>query len=562
MNKNILQKILFFSIILIKFNLFSQINLDWAKTISTAGPTYGKSIIANNNLYITGGFNGTVDFDPSVNIENLTSNGGSDVFIAKYDINGNYQWAISFGGSSNESSYGLSIDGDNNIIISGSFQNTIDFDPSSNIVNLTSAGSSDIFIAKYDANGNYIWAQSFGDFGADLGAATVIDSNNNIFLCGTFWGNVDFDYGPSSTILNTTTGNGVYLAKYTTAGNLIWAKKIVSDGTNNCYSLVLDNNENVYTTGSFIGTADFDASINVSNLTSVGQDDIFLTKYDASGSFIWAKKLGGVGIDFGYGLICDMTNHLIVTGTFESTADFDPSSNTTNLTSNGSTDIFLAKYDSNGNYIWAKSTGGPMTDVAYNIITDNVGNIYETGRFDGNVDFDPSLNIANLSSAGNYDIFLSKYDSNGNYLFAEKFGNTNLDMGSSITLDNVNNIYIYGWFNGTVDFDPSTNVSSLTSVGGTNGFFAKYNSSSQNIKDLSENPILCYPNPNDGKVTLQLKNPTNSLITITNALGVKVFQKEFNYSDTITFEFEVDTGIYFLNYESENEKYFVKLVKR
>ena len=288
------------------------------------------------------------------------------LFIAVTANAQNYEWANSIGGTGSERGYSIATDTSGNVYVTGYFQDTADFDPSANTVNLASNGGLDIFIAKYDAAGNYLWAFNIG---------------------GTGW-----DYG---------------------------------------YSIDIDptGSEDVYVTGWFSDTADFDPSVNIANLTSNGSEDIFIAKYNANGNYLWAFNIGGTGWDKGYDITIDPvgSGNLYVTGCFWDTTDFDPSANTANLTSNGGYDVFIAKYDANGNYIWAFNVGGPGTDEGLDIAIDPAGNgdVYVTGPFGYTTDFDPSVNTANLTSNGSYDIFIAKYDSNGNYIWAFNVGATN-----------------------------------------------------------------------------------------------------------------------------------------
>ena len=370
----------------------------------------------NGDVYVTGIFRDTADFDPSGNTANLIANGAYDAFVAKYDIDGNYMWAFNLGGTSNnDSGNGITTDVSGNVYVTGIFWGTADFDPSGNTANLTSNGNADIFVATYDANGNYLWAFNVGGGNYDVGNDIAID----------------------------TAGSG-----------------------------------DVYITGYFTGAADFDPSGNTANLTSNGNHDVFVAKYDATGSYLWAFNVGGIFDDYGRGIYTDPAGSgaVYVCGRFQNTADFDPSGNTASLTSNGGTDFFVAKYDSTGNYLWAFNVGGTSSDYGLAITTDVSGNVYVTGNFRDTADFDPSGNTANLISNGQWDIFVAKYDSTGNYLWAFNVGRIWGDSGSDIAIDPAGSgdVYVTGYFTGTADFDPSGNTANLTSNGSADIFVARY----------------------------------------------------------------------------------------
>jgi len=203
-------------------------------------------------------------------------------------------------------------------------------------------------------------------------------------------------------------------------------------------SITTDASGNVYTTGYFQNTVDFNPGSGVSNLVSNGSYDIFISKLDANGNFIWAKSMGGTSSDYGYSITTDASGNVYTTGSFAGTVDFDPGSGVSNLVSNGSSDIFIQKLDANGNFLWAKSMGGTSYDSGTSITTDASGNVYTTGTFTGIVDFDPSFSISNLNSSGGYT-FIQKLDANGNFIWAEQVNNL---ASKSINIDANGNLYI------------------------------------------------------------------------------------------------------------------------
>ena len=441
----------------------------------------------SGNVYVTGNFSGSVDFDPGAGSANLTSAGGSDIFLAKYNASGNYIWAISMGGTVNFGDGGnsLALDGSGNVLLTGYFSGTADFDPGVGVTNLTSVGFTDIFLAKYDASGNYVWARGMGGTppNGDRGISLALDGSGNVLLTGYFSGTADFDPGAGTANLTSAGGNDIFLAKYNASGIYEWAKRM--GGTNvtgdRGNSIALDVSGNVLLTGNFSGTADFDPGDNTANLTSAGGNDIFLAKYDASGNYVWAKGMGGTLADQGTSLVTDGSGNVVLTGSFNGTADFNPGDGTANQISAGDTDIFLAKYDASGNYLWAKSVGGTGADRGASLALDGSGNVVLTGHFNGTdaIDFDPDAGTDNLTGMGGDDIFLAQYDASGNYVWAKGMGGTAADQGTSLVLDGSGNVLLTGVFNGTADFDPSAGTTNLTSMsGGQYGFIAAYATSS------------------------------------------------------------------------------------
>jgi hypothetical protein len=162
----------------------------------------------------------------------------------------------------------------------------------------------------------------------------------------------------------------------------------------------------------------------------------------ADGDFVWAKAMGGTGPDWGDGMAVDSAGNVYTTGFFEGTVDFDPGAGVFNLTSAGGYDIFVSKLDSTGNFVWAKCMGGTNGDYGTGIAVDSAGNVYTTGDFTGTADFDPGAVVFNLTSAGGYDIFVSKLDSTGNALWAKRMGGTGDDYGTGIAVDSAGNVHM------------------------------------------------------------------------------------------------------------------------
>jgi hypothetical protein len=169
-------------------------------------------------------------------------------------------------------------------------------------------------------------------------------------------------------------------------------------------------------TGVFWGTADFDPGPDVDNHVSNGWDDAFLTKFDSGGNFVWARTWGGTEYyDIGYEAAVDGSGNVYVTGCFQDTVDFDPGPDVDNHVSNGYVDTFLTKFDSSGNFIWARTWGGTGDDEGHSAAVDGSGNAYVTGLFMDDVDFDPGPGIDYHVSNGYYDIFLSKFPPDGSW---------------------------------------------------------------------------------------------------------------------------------------------------
>jgi gliding motility-associated-like protein len=445
--------------------------LDWAKSIGGSGIDMGHSIAydASGNVYVVGRFEGTADFDPGAGTFNITSttSGTNDIFVLKLDATGNFVWAKNMGSTGDDQGLSIALDASGNVYTTGWFQNTADFDPGTGVFNLTSLGSFDVFVSKLDGNGNFIWAKSIGGTDGDVGRSITVDASGNAYISGFYSDVVDFDPGADAFNL-TPVGPGtddVFILKLNAFGNFVWAKSMGgNDNGDDGYSVTTDAAGNVYTAGAYELTADFDPGAGVFNLTAAGNVDIFVSKLDASGNFVWAKSIGGADDDNALSVKVDAAGNVYTTGFFSGTTDFDPGTGTFTLTPLGGEDIFVLKLDPSGSFSWVKNMGGSNDDNGHSIALDATGNIYTTGYFEGIADFDPGSGTSNLTAASR-DIFISKLDGSGNFVWAVGMGGTSLDRGNSIAVDASGNIYTTGSYLFTVDFDPGPGTFNVTYAG-------------------------------------------------------------------------------------------------
>ncbi|MEO1652497.1 MAG: choice-of-anchor D domain-containing protein, partial [Bacteroidota bacterium] len=360
------------------------------------------------------------------------------------------------------------------------FNNTVDFDPGAGTANLVSNGFQDAFLAKFDNNGNYIWAHSFGGIFFEDASVLDLDANGNIFVGGFFEDDVDFDPGVGNTNRISEGGYDAFISKFDNNGNFLWVNNYGSFSNDVVEDLRVDDSGNIFMTGYFEATVDFDPGAGTLNLNSAGLEDIFLTQIDNNGNLIWANRLGGFDSDKATALALDQNNQVVIGGTFLDVVDFDPGAGTANLSNmSGLEDFFFAKYTATGALVWAKSAGGVSIDEISGINIDAQNNIFLTGNFLSTADFDPSLNVANLTSAGSFDMFFAKYDPNGNYKWAYRMGGFNFDRELNICLDQQGNIYSTGFFNSNMDLIPGTGSQLEFSAGLGDLFVSKLNAEAE-----------------------------------------------------------------------------------
>ncbi len=527
-------------------------NWIWAKAIDGNANSAKMIFDPVGNIYITGFFGATCDFDPGPGVYNVASNGNHDVFILKLDAAGNFIWVKTFGGQRNDQGSSIALDAAQNIYISGHFADTVDFDPGPGIFNLITAPfGQDIFISKLDNAGNFIWAKSIGvPPTAEYIESIAIDTSGNLFATGTFVGTLDFDPGPGVFNMSAAGVTDIYILKLDSSGNFVWAKKMGGTNSDEGKSLVLDASGNIYSTGHFAQTCNFNPG-GTYNMTTPGNNlDVYVSKLNSSGNFVWAKQLGGTNFEYGYAINIDNSGNIYTTGNFSGTADFDPGAGVFNLTATGIIDVFISKLDNAGNFKWAKRLGGTLDNYSYAIALDAKGNVYTCGFFKGTTDFDPGVGVYNLTSSGNRDVFISKLDSSGNFNWAIKAGGTSDEEGRSLAIDNSGFLYVTG-----ISTSTSITFGSTTFSGSSRAFVCKLDTSTfitgYNETSINENALTLFPNPFKDEIKIQLKLNEPSEIILYDITSRKLLQQTFTNTTTLNTE-PLAKGIYI--YEVRNNK--------
>ena len=388
------------------------------------------------------------------------------IFLPLFNFSQIYNWSGSFGSYSAESGNAIDIDASGNTFVVGKYRNTVDFDPGSGAFLMTSEGESDIFILKLDANGQFLWVKGIGGSSFDYANDIKVDANGDLFITGVFKNTVDFDPGSSTHNLTSNGQYDAFVLKMDNNGNHIWSVSYGGGGYDYGNEIDVDSFGNIWVIGSFRNTVDFNPGSATSDKTSVGGEDIYVLKLNFLGNFLSVQTMGGTDNDNPLSLAIDAFGFLFVTGTFGGTADFNPGNTTTNLSSSGSTDIFLVKLNFSGGLLFAKSFGGTGDDGATDVKIDANGNLLMTGYFSETVDFDPSNNgTTNLSSLGFEDAFTLKLNNLGDLVWAKSFGNNNFIRGNVVNYDSDGNIYTGGFFRGICDVDPGNNVIPINSNG-------------------------------------------------------------------------------------------------
>ncbi|MFL5763867.1 MAG: SBBP repeat-containing protein [Bacteroidia bacterium] len=505
---------------------FSQAAFLWANRMGGAESDAGWAITSDNsgNIYSTGFFNGTVDFDPGPGILNLTSNGQEDIFICKNDPAGNFLWAKSIGGINGDRGFAIATDPSGNVYVTGAFVGTADFDPGTGTFNLTSGSTyGDMYIVKLDPSGNLSWAKQFGGSGGIAGYSIAVGSSGEVYGTGSFTDTVDFDPGAAVFNMISTGSYDIFVCKIDAAGNFIWAKQMggttgTEDNVSN--AIALDAAGNVYTTGAYEDVTDFDPGPGFYPLDTTG---FFVSKLDAAGNFIWAKNIVSQNV-LGNAMTVDANNDLIIAGSFSYSADFDTGPGSFVQDAGATKDAFILKMSAAGNFIWMKELGSPTGgDYAYSVRTDALGNIYSAGSFQDVADMDPGAATFDLTTNGMDDIFISKLDASGNFICASAVGGTDVDYAYGLTLDQSSNIYITGAFMNAADFDPGPGTAMHTSAGLEDIFLSAISDCTftTNIDESKAGELSLFPNPAAENVFIGGLQP-ESVLELYSSTGEKL----------------------------------------
>ncbi|MBI1320524.1 MAG: hypothetical protein GC168_16485 [Candidatus Hydrogenedens sp.] len=420
----------------------------------------------SGNVYTAGSFRLTTDFDSGSGVFELTAS-NIDVFVQKLDADGTFEWAVSYGTTGNGNSISdIVVDSAGSVYVTGGFSNTADFDPGAGTAELTSAGSSDIYVLKLDADGGYEWARRMGGTDSDTAYAIAVDASGNVYITGEFRDTVDFDPGAGTTELTCVGGTDSFVCKLDADGDFVWAVGFGGTSTDRGTGIGVDASGSVYTCGVYFMTVDFDPGAGTSELSVVGSADVYIQKLDSTGAFVWAVSNGGGSNDSPNDLVLDAGANVYTTGFNRNGGDYDPGPGTLSLPNAGLTDIYVQKLDTDGGLIWAVSMGGTGDEQGNSIDVDVSGNVYVTGQYAGTVDFEPGTGTTAMTSAGGNDIFVAKLDAAGALEWARSMGDTASDTGVAAAAYESDKVFVSGVFFGTVDFDPTAGMQEVTSAGG------------------------------------------------------------------------------------------------
>ena len=551
------KKIVLLLLLLIQFTLFAQV-FNRVETFggSSDDEIYAVAIDSQGNVYTTGIFHDTVDFDSGAGVTQLTSAGTEDIFIKKTDANGQLLWVKQIGGANSDGAIILKIDANDNLYLSGWFSNSVDFDPGANTYNLTSNGLWDTFVLKLDSNGDFIWAKSYGNTSLDLVSDFELDNYGNIYLTGTFKNTVDFD--PSSNVYNLISNGAwdAYVLKLDNNGDFVWAQNFGSSSYDKGRSVTIDDMGNIYLTGQFKQTVDFNFGPNINELTAVANYDGFILKLTGDGSFIWVKQLGGDDTTDPLSIAVDNQQNIFISGKFKGTVDFDPGQGSNNITADDQYDMFILKLNDTGNLNWVHTLSGPEDIFGTNISTVN-DKIYSSGFFEGNALLSWSNGFLNFTSAGEKDGIFVIMNQNGDVINTKQIGGTGNDVAYKVKVNN-QKIYIIGSFENNVNIDAGTNTS-ITSNGEKDAFLLVLDENNNGMDTGLITKINIYPNPaQDGRFTIDTGDLSGVDIRILDMSGRIIYTRN-NVKGVFPLQLDLKQGIYLIECRREHQKTVFKL---
>jgi Secretion system C-terminal sorting domain len=519
--------------------MFSQ---QFMTTYQAGGLNYdwGRDIVSDNNgnIYTVGQFEGTCYF----NSQFVTSTGGFDTYIVKYQPDGTVEWATSFGGVIDDYSMAISLDDANNIYVAGSYSISINF--TDTIIN--SAGTTAAIVVKFDPNGNFVWARQFTGNGYDV-CYDLKCVNNNVYVTGIFSDTLTVD---PSNILMSNGGQDVFVAKLDTSGNVAWAR---SGGGNNediSRGVGIDGSDNVYITGSFRNSPTFGAF----NMTSYGSRDIFLVKYNSSGTEQWIRQIGGSVSDATSGIDVNSSGDSYVVGRVSTAV------NVGTFTNIGYGGALIAKFDINGNFEWISQGYGTNDCIWYDVSVDDFGKAYVIGSFQDTAFFGNDTLLG--TGAFVYKGIFGCYSSNGTLHWIKQTTNMGTCLPSGVYLGNDTTLYVTGMYAqiNTIGDDTLSWI-------GSNDIFITTLSCNPQIGIAEEDlniEINIYPNPTNQYLTIQCNEFENlsASMTILNTLG-QVLRKQEIFSSSLTINLaNLPSGLYSILFETNVGRLTKKIIKQ
>ena len=465
-------------------------SLQWAKRAggNNNDEPNAVTVDTNGNVFVTGYFRSTATFGPGESNQALLTTFGQEPFLAKYNAEGQLVWARQMKGAFGIGA-GVGVDGPGNSYVFGYYSGNLVFaDGETNEVTL-SALANDLFLAKYDPNGKFVWAKKAGGTFSEYAHALATDTNGNCFITGRY-GSDPIIFAPGETnetqlaALNGDNGEDIFVAKYNSNGILQWAKRAGGATGNRGTGIALDAVGNSYVVGRYSGTSTFgtgESRQSILNGPLGGSDEIFVAKFATNGLLRWVRPgFGGPEHDQGNAIAVDAAGNSVIVGTFRGFMVYGELVNQTQRDRGGSADIFIMRHDTEGNQTFVKFAVGPLDETALGVAMDRDGNAYVVGSAFTVIFGAEEPSQVELNSLGSQDTFLAKIDSFGSTHWARLDGGNADDRAHAIAFGS-GAVHVVGKFGQTATFGAGQiNETALQFAGAADIFLAKYSVTATN----------------------------------------------------------------------------------
>ncbi|BDD05844.1 hypothetical protein AUTU_33270 [Aureibacter tunicatorum] len=579
----------------------------WTKSYDQSGISMFSipAVDEQGNVYKAGNFSNTIDLDDTENILEVTSKGDQDIFIEKRNDNGDFVWATSIGGSGNDNVESIAIDDQGNIYVTGKFTGTVDFDASDEVFELTSQDGGGSFVMKMDAQGGLVWVKAFGYNESNYQMNLLVNDNQEIYYGGSFSDKIDFSFDETPNILgaeddcahfflmkinsqgeqvwieafgsagcdnfgnmtfdnegnvlfsgsvmgeivgdNETSSNFI-LYKFDSQGEVVWQQEKLGTGDDTYFASTVDEEGNIYSTGWFYGTVDFNSSDEVNNLTMKGFYDVFVMKQTSEGEFVWANSIVA---EQPTSINVDLEGNVIVTGLFSEDTDLDPSEEGEFIIeAQGEWDIYFQKLDNDGNFLEGYHIGNEGDDGAISFI-DAKGDLYTYGYYSGAVDFD-------FSEEGEHTLIAN----DGGSWFLQKISTA---CEPTYSTDVQESEGPFTWIDGNIYTEDNNTATYIKKVEGQCDEIITLNLTVTKAlgidEDLMSKGVVLFPNPVENILTINNSSNSQMSIQLMSPLGNPINTISGSANTQIDMS-NLISGVYLLKIEIDHQAYYKKVIKK
>jgi hypothetical protein len=435
---------------------------------------------ATGDLYVTGLFNGTVDMDPGPGTMTLTSAGSADIFVLKFAADGPLLWARSFGGPGTDIAFGMAVDPQGNVLVTGGYHQTVTF--GSGGPSLTSGGDYDVFVLKLDPQGNVLWARGIGGNAFDAAFSIAVDGEGNAVLAGYITGTVDMDPGPGSFPLTSAGSADAFVLKLDPQGGFLWARRFGGTANDQADAVAVHADGRVVVAGRYLLTAEVGPGPGLPPITSQGNADLFLLEFDPQGTPQRMIGLGGTGFDAAFTATVQPGGEVLLGGSFSFTMDFDPGPGETPLTVGGNAQNgFVLKLTADWELEWVKQFTSNDLSRINSLAVDAVGNVHLTGGFNGTIDLDPGPGEQLVSGQGLEDAPIVSLDPSGALIAAGVLTNTSFARGLSVAVGPGGQVWTGGQYQSFSTLQYGGTGPSITNAGGADLYLLRLDQCPQDL---------------------------------------------------------------------------------